>query len=60
MLMSSMQHEGTVGSCDLTFRVALKPDGPPQDACKPMHGSQLGEGSHGDAACAEAELMPQV
>ena len=60
MLMSSMQHEGTVGFGDLTFGVALKPDGPPEDACKPVHGSQLSEGSHGDAPCAEAELMPQV
>ena len=38
----------------------MQPDGPPEDAGKPVDHDQDVEGSNNDAAGAEAELLPQV
>ena len=44
----------------LTLWVALQPERPPQDTCKPVDSNELCKCSHSDAPRAEAELLPQV
>lgn len=43
-----------------TLWVGLQAERPPQDACQPVHSNHLSKCSHGDAAGAEAEFLPQV
>ena len=43
-----------------TMWISLQPERPPQDAGKPVDSNELCKCSHSNAACTEAELLPQV